>query len=127
MIRFHTKKKFPLLLLSFLLLPFFLYPAESLAAPTPELDVVYHVKTNKLYLEFHLRHFTLQRIGSKTGKVYGEGHIHLHLDGKKAAEIDKPVHVLSHLPPGKHVVKVELVHLDHSSYGIYRTFPIEVK
>lgn len=123
-----------LLLLSLTLLPFFSFPVQAAgekgaawAAPTPELDVIYHVRGGKLFLEFHVNHFLIKKAERGKGKVYGEGHIHLYLDGKKVAAIDKPVYLLPHLPPGKHRVKVELAHHDHSTYGIFRTFSIEVK
>ncbi|WP_028987700.1 hypothetical protein [Thermicanus aegyptius] len=134
---FHNllKKSFQILLpISLLLLHSFPVMAMekgaegvSSFAPAPEMDVIYHVKGNKLFLEFHLRHFRLTKEQMGKKKVYGEGHIHLFIDGKKVAKIFKSVHVESHLPPGKHTVKVELTHNNHEPYGIERVFPIEVK
>lgn len=95
-------------------------------SPTPELAVSHFVKGNKLFLEFRLKHFDLskEKLGRKS--VYGEGHIHLFIDGKKVADITRGAYVYTGLPAGTYRVKVELAHHDHQPYGVGEEFTITI-
>lgn len=93
--------------------------------PTPELKVEHKVKGNKLYLAFHLKHFTLTNTLSSK-RNYGEGYIVLYIDDRPVAQIYKTAYVYPQLSEGKHQVKVELVYSNKEPYGIAEQFEIEV-
>jgi hypothetical protein len=99
----------------------------SAVAPTPEFEVLHHVKGSKLYLEFRINHFQLvkEKMGQKP--YYGEGHILLYVDDKPVAHIYKSAYVYAGLQPGSHKIRVELVHNNNESYGIGKEFPIVIR
>lgn len=99
---------------------------EPVTAPTPTLAVTAEVQGRDLILQLKTQHFRFRstKVGQKN--VYGEGHAHLYVDGKKVAKIVGHRYVLPDLPSGHHRIKVELAHHDHTPYGIAQTFDVTV-
>jgi hypothetical protein len=70
-------------------------------------------------------HFSKEKMG-KPNKD-GEGHIHLYLNGKKIGRIFKAAFIVKGLPSGKHKLKVEVAHNNHTPYkGLAEEFEVEI-
>lgn len=93
----------------------------------PTLDVSHSLKENDLYLKVKVTGFTFSVDNMGKENKQGEGHIHLYLDGKKVAKMFDTSYVLKDIPAGHHEVVVELAHNNHDSYGVKRSFHVEVK
>ncbi len=60
--------------------------------------------------------FTPEQVGEKTSP--GTGHVHLHVDGDKAARVYAPWFHLPELPPGEHTITATLHGNDHSMFTV---------
>jgi hypothetical protein len=104
--------------------------AAGRAAPhhhPPTLHVTHSLSGNDLHLRLTVTDFTFSLDNMGKENKYGEGHVHLYLDGKKVAKIFERQFVLKDVSAGRHEVVVELAHNNHDSYGVKKTFEIEVK
>ncbi|MBR8659158.1 hypothetical protein QO009_001044 [Brevibacillus aydinogluensis] len=95
--------------------------------PLPTLNVSHTLKQDDLHLKLNVTGFTFSLENMGKDNRYGEGHVHLYLDGKKVAKIFEPQYVLKDIPPGRHEVVVELAHNNHESYGVQQKLQIDVK
>ena len=93
----------------------------------PTLDVSHTLKQDDLHLKLNVTGFTFSVENMGKDNRYGEGHVHLYLDGNKVAKIFEPQYVLKDIPPGRHEVVVELAHNNHESYGVQQKLQIDVK
>lgn len=93
----------------------------------PTLNVSHTLKQDDLHLKLNVTGFTFSLENMGKDNRYGEGHVHLYLDGKKVAKIFEPQYVLKDIPPGRHEVVVELAHNNHESYGVQQKLQIDVK
>lgn len=93
----------------------------------PSLQVNHQLRGDDLHVQLEVKHFTFSLENMGKENKYGEGHVHLYLDGKKVAKIFERTYVYADIPPGKHEVTVELAHNNHESYGVVRTFVIDIK
>ena len=100
---------------------------EPAAIPTPTLEVTAEMQGRDLILQLKTEHFRFSRAKMGQDNVYGEGHAHLYVDGRKVAKIFGHRYVLPDLPPGTHRIKVELAHHDHTPYGVAQTLDVTVK
>lgn len=96
-------------------------------APKPQMEVSYKLTGSDLQLSFELKHFELSLDRMDKGNKYGEGHIHLYVDGQKVTKIFENEYTLKGLSTGKHEIKIELAHNNHEPYGIDQVFTLEVK
>ncbi|WP_126427622.1 hypothetical protein [Brevibacillus marinus] len=92
----------------------------------PTLQVKHEVKGKDLYLQLEVTGFTFSLENMGKGNRQGEGHAHLYVDGKKVAKMFEPHFVYRNLPAGRHQVEVELAHNNHETYGVKRSFTIQV-
>jgi hypothetical protein len=104
-------------------------PAESVHEHQhpPTLEVSHTLKQDDLQLKLNVTGFTFSLENMGKENRYGEGHVHLYLDGKKVAKIFEPQYVLKDIPPGRHEVVLELAHNNHESYGVQQKLQIDVK
>lgn len=86
----------------------------------------HHVKDRNVYIEVVISPFQFKK-PTQSKKVNGEGHVHLFLNGKKVDEIYQAAFIVKGLPPGKHQLKVEIVHNDHSPYPIAKEFDVDIQ
>lgn len=95
-------------------------------AETPSLSVQHQVKGDALHLTLAVQqfNFSLENMGKEN--KHGEGHVHLYVDGKKVAKIFEPHYVYTGLTKGKHQVMLELAQNNHESYGVKKSFEIQV-
>lgn len=93
----------------------------------PALEVKHQLRGNDLHLQLEVQRFTFSLENMGKENKYGEGHVHLYLDGKKVAKIFERTYVYADIPPGQHEVTVELAHNNHESYGVKRSFGIDIK
>lgn len=96
-------------------------------AQQPSFTVQHQVKGNDLHLQLTVQKFTFSIENMGKENKFGEGHVHLYIDGKKVAKIFEPQYVYSDLPKGNHQVTLELAHNNHESYGVKQSFEIQVK
>jgi hypothetical protein len=94
---------------------------------SPTLAVAHRLQGDDLHLQLTVSGFTFSLENMGKENRYGEGHVHLYLDGKKVAKIFGPQYVYRDVPSGRHDVMVELAHNNHDSYGIKQTFQIDIK
>jgi hypothetical protein len=93
----------------------------------PTLKVTHRVQGRDLHLHMSVTGFafSLENMGKENR--YGEGHVHLYLDGRKVAKVFANHYVYANIPIGRHAVVVELAHNNHESYGVKQSFLIDVK
>lgn len=103
------------------------YQSSPQQQQTPTLDVTHHLMANQLHLQLKISSFTFSLENMGKENRYGEGHVHLYVDGKKVAKIFEQQFVLKEIASGKHDVIVELAHNNHDSYGVKKAFEITVK
>lgn len=96
-------------------------------APTPTLQVTHQVEGTELKLKFQIEHFNLTMERMDKGNKYGEGHIHLYVDGQKVTKIFEHEYVWQGLTKGEHEIKVELAHNNHEPYGVEQVFKIKIE
>ncbi len=94
--------------------------------PTPAFTVKHAVVGKQLRLDLTVSHFRFSLENMGKDNKYGEGHVHLYIDGKKVAKIFDKQFVYSALTPGRHEVVLELAHNNHESYGIKQRFEVVV-
>lgn len=105
----------------------FTAPSSTDEEKQPTLKVEHQVKGRDLHLQLDVNNFQFSVEQMDREKHYGQGHVHLYINGEKVAKIFDKEYVHKNLPPGTHEVKVELAHNNHDSYGVEETFTIEVK
>ncbi|MGD8191614.1 hypothetical protein ACQCN2_16660 [Brevibacillus ginsengisoli] len=95
-------------------------------AQSPAFTVSHQVKGDALHITLTVQKFafSLENMGKEN--KYGEGHVHLYVDGKKVAKIFEPYFVYSGLTKGSHQITLELAHNNHESYGVKKMFEIQV-
>lgn len=92
-----------------------------------EMTVHHSVKGNDVYIECIIPGFSFVADGVKKTMKRGEGHLHLHVNGKKAMDVNQAAFILKGLPKGKHEIKLELVHNNQKPYGIDDTFTVHIQ
>lgn len=100
---------------------------EEPARPEPGMEVIYSVKGDDLQLKLTVSNFSFSLENMGKENKFGEGHVHLYLDGKKVAKIFEPQFTYKDIKAGSHEVVVELAHNNHDSYGVKKSFKIDVK
>ena len=98
----------------------------STQAQPPTFTVQHQVKGNALHLTLAVQKFTFSIENMGKENKFGEGHVHLYVDGKKVAKIFEPHYVYTGLTKGTHQVTLELAHNNHESYGVKQSFEIQV-
>jgi hypothetical protein len=80
------------------------------------LSVKHEVKGKDVYIECYVPnfHFSQENVGKRNKD--GEGHIHLYLNGEKITKIYKAAFIVKGLPSGKHKIKIEIAHNNHTPY-----------
>ncbi|MGO4887905.1 hypothetical protein ACJ2A9_09110 [Anaerobacillus sp. MEB173] len=89
------------------------------------LTVKSEARGKDVYVECHVPNFTFKE-PDRMEKVDGEGHLQLYVDGNKVDSIYKAAFIIKGLPTGKHTLKIELVHNDHTSYGLEDEFEVTI-
>jgi hypothetical protein len=90
---------------------------EGETAPTIALDVLEDPKSG-WNLHVTTTGFDLVPEKASTEAVFGEGHMHLYVDGQKITRLYADWFHLGALDPGEHQVRVELSANDHSPYAV---------
>ncbi len=108
-----------------------LHTVQNLKAAAPQVQpptlAVHHmVKGSTLHLQLTVTRFNFSVENMGKENKFGEGHVHLYIDGKKVAKIFESHYVYPDLRPGKHEVTLELAHNNHESYGVKQSFEIQV-
>jgi hypothetical protein len=80
------------------------------------LTVKHEVNGSDVYIECYVPnfHFSKENVGKRNKN--GEGHIHLYLNGKKITKIYKAAFIVKGLPSGKHKIRIEIAHNNHTPY-----------
>lgn len=101
-------------------------PTSSLATAStaPTLHVKHEVRGKDVFVECVIDHFSF--IKGVQRKKEGEGHIDVYVNGQKVTEVFTAAFVVRGLPPGKHIVRLELVHNDATKYGIFYEFEVNI-
>jgi hypothetical protein len=95
---------------------------------TRSLTVRYDVKDNNVFVECIVPNFNFSKENVNTKAKDGEGHIHLFVNGKKVTKIYKAAFIIKGLPKGKHQIKIEVAHNNHTPYeGLVEEFEVEIK
>ncbi|USG63693.1 hypothetical protein NDK47_16085 [Brevibacillus ruminantium] len=100
-------------------------PGENQQAPT--LEVSHKLEKNDLHLTLQVKGFSFSVENMGKENRYGEGHVHIYVDGKKVAKAFDKTYVVKDLSSGSHEIVVELAHNNHDSYGVKREFRVNVK
>ncbi|AMA72844.1 MULTISPECIES: hypothetical protein [Aneurinibacillus] len=103
-------------------------PEESreVLAQSPSLAVSHSIEGNTVYLTFLTRNFMYVPEGA-TELRYGEGHVHVRVDGKLSRVYANNFKV-GNLTPGAHTFEVELVRNNGNPYPNTKiTFTITIK
>ncbi|WP_238583564.1 hypothetical protein [Anoxybacteroides amylolyticum] len=101
-------------------------PTPSIAATpnAPTLHVKHEVRGKDVFVECVIDRFSFTKgVQRKKG---GEGHIDVYVNGQKVTEVFTAAFVVRGLPPGKHVMRLELVHNDATKYGIFHEFEVNI-
>ena len=101
--------------------------AADESRPAPTLEVSHHLEKNELHLQLKVTSFAFSVENMGKDNRFGEGHVHIYVDGKKIAKAFEETYVVKDLPSGKHDIVVELAHNNHDSYGIKQEFSVNVK
>lgn len=88
------------------------------------MSVRYHVQGKRVYVECYVPHFTFSN--SQQGKKDGEGYLLVTIDGKKKKKVNSAAFIIDGLAKGKHVIQLELMHHDHSSYHLEKQLTIHI-
>jgi zinc transporter ZupT len=84
-------------------------------APVPSIHLhIFPDKNSGWNLHLETRNFRF--VPAEKAPLFGEGHAHLYIDGKKVARVHSPWYHLDGLPPGQHTIRVELVNSQHAPY-----------
>lgn len=102
-------------------------PTQEPGRPDPGMEVTYSLQGDDLQLKLTVTNFSFSLENMGKENKFGEGHVHLYLDGKKVAKIFEPEFTYKDIKAGTHEVVIELAHNNHESYGVKKTFQIEVK
>lgn len=89
-------------------------PAGSVAPEISATAVVDGSTGANLYIE--LENFTLSPESASTEYTFGEGHLHVYVDGDKVGRFYNESIYLGDLSSGIHVIEVEVSGNDHASY-----------
>ncbi len=102
---------------------------EAVEVSTPinknNVTVRHTVKGNDVYVEVIVPGFKFASEGKKRN-VIGEGFIKLSLNGVKIDEIHQAAFIVKGLPTGRHLIKVELVNNDSTSYGFKEEIAVSI-
>lgn len=100
---------------------------ESQQHPQATMNIKHEVRGNDLHLHVELSNFKLSLNNMDKKSEEGQGHIHLYVDDEKVTKIFEPQYVLKELEPGVHLIRLELAHNNHESYGVEETFSITIE
>jgi hypothetical protein len=100
---------------------------ESQHHPQATMNIKHEVIGKDLHLHVELSNFQLSLNSMDKESELGQGHIHLYVDDEKVTKIFEPEYVLKGLEPGVHLIRLELAHNDHESYGVEETFSITIE
>ncbi|MBM6618578.1 hypothetical protein [Bacillus suaedaesalsae] len=87
--------------------------------------VRHKVKKKDVYVEVVVNGFTFSSKESKK-HVQNEGYLKVYLNGSQIDEIHQAAFILKGLPTGKHMLKLELVRNDASSYGVQKEMEVVI-
>ncbi|KKI93958.1 hypothetical protein WQ54_01530 [Bacillus sp. SA1-12] len=87
--------------------------------------IKHHVRNRSVYVECYIPNFKFKKTGGN--KVAGEGHLSVYVDGKKVDDMNTAAFVVKGLEPGNHVMTVEVVHNDSSSYNLKKTLEVNIQ
>lgn len=90
----------------------------------PTLHVKHEVRGKDVFVECVIDRFSFTKGVHR--KKEGEGHIDVYVNGQKVTEVFTAAFVVRGLPPGKHVVRLELVHNDATKYGVFHEFEVNI-
>ncbi|OZM58479.1 hypothetical protein CIB95_02615 [Lottiidibacillus patelloidae] len=91
------------------------------------LSIKHEVKGHDVYIECYVPnfHFSKENVGKRNKD--GEGHIHLYLNGEKITKIYKAAFIVKGLPSGKHKLKIEIAHNNHTPYDkLYEELEVKI-
>ncbi len=95
-------------------------------AQNKRLNIKYTLKDQDIYVECHMKEFIITKAKRRLVKQNGEGHLHLYINNQKVDSIFTSAFIIKSLPIGVHKIRVELVHNDDTSYGIYEEFEVKL-
>ncbi|WP_299086923.1 hypothetical protein [uncultured Metabacillus sp.] len=87
--------------------------------------IKHHVRNRAVYVECYIPNFIFKEAGGK--KVAGEGHLTVYVDGKKVDDMNTAAFVVRGLEQGNHIITVEVVHNDSSSYNLKKTWEVTIQ
>jgi hypothetical protein len=86
--------------------------------------IKHHIRNQDVYVECYIPNFTFKEKGGN--KVKGEGHITVHVDGKKVDDMNTAAFIVKGLDKGVHEMTVEVVHNDSTSYNLKKTWTVSI-
>lgn len=89
----------------------------------PSLFVQSNIKGNNVFVECILSGISFRESEQKDKKV---GKLVIWLDGKKSREVNSAAFIIKDLPPGEHMIKLEVVNLKNVPYGVTKEFLVNI-
>lgn len=83
------------------------------------------LKGDVVSVSIKMRNFTIGVIGSNNSQGYG--HFHVLIDNESYKEMEDASKTFRGISKGKHVLTVEMVNNDHTSYGVSHSVIIEAQ
>lgn len=99
----------------------------NLDMPTLSLDVSVDGSKADVKLVTNNFQFVKDGMNEVAPAEHGKGHAHLYLDGKMIGIVYDQEFVLSKLPKGEHVLRVELAYSNHTPYKVQAEQKLNVK
>lgn len=90
---------------------------------TPSLYVQSRTKGNNVFVECILSGISFRQSDQDDRKV---GKLVIWLDGKRTKEVNTAAFIIKGLPPGEHMVKLEVVDLKNVPYGVTKEFLVNI-
>lgn len=90
---------------------------------TPSLYVQSRTKGNNVFVECILSGISFRQSDQDERKV---GKLVIWLDGKRTKEVNTAAFIIKGLPPGEHMVKLEVVDLKNVPYGVTKEFLVNI-
>jgi hypothetical protein len=89
----------------------------------PSLFVQSRTKGNNVFVECILSGISFRQSDQHNRKV---GKLVIWLDGKRTKEVNSAAFIIKGLPPGEHMVKLEVVDLKNVPYGVTTEFLVNI-
>jgi hypothetical protein len=94
----------------------------------PTLDAKFVQDGRDVTITYTVKNMNISADHVDHAPVQGEGHLHIYVDGKQKAVLKTAAPVkLENLTPGKHTIKLDLQHNNHTPLNVEKIFDIEVK